>query len=71
MHLKSEALAQISRFFKHPKEIKTSNPVYDNGRPYVYGKQNTLQVYVFGLEAIHSKQKSSGKMRQGSARPGK
>lgn len=31
-------------FFRHPKEIKTSNPVYENGRPYIYGKQNTLQV---------------------------
>ena len=24
-------------------EIQTSNPIYENGRPYVYGKQNTLQ----------------------------
>lgn len=31
-------------FFKHPKEIRTSNPIYENGRPYVYGKQNTLQM---------------------------
>jgi len=31
-------------YFKHPKEIKTSNPIYENGRPYVYGKQNTLQM---------------------------
>lgn len=31
-------------YFKHPKEIRTSNPIYENGRPYVYGKQNTLQM---------------------------
>ena len=31
-------------YFKHPKEIQTSNPIYENGRPYVYGKQNTLQI---------------------------
>lgn len=30
--------------FKHPKEIQTTNPIYENGRPYVYGKQNTLQI---------------------------
>lgn len=28
---------------KHPKEEKTSNPVYEDGRPYVYGKVNTFQ----------------------------
>jgi hypothetical protein len=31
-------------YFKHPKEIQTTNPIYENGRPYVYGKQNTLQM---------------------------
>ena len=31
-------------YFKHPKEIQTTNPIYENGRPYVYGKQNTLQI---------------------------
>ena len=29
---------------KHPKEIKISNPIYENGRPYVYGKQNAFQM---------------------------
>ncbi|MGB1121974.1 MAG: hypothetical protein ACPG08_00520 [Flavobacteriales bacterium] len=31
-------------YFKHPKEIQTTNPIYENGRPYIYGKQNTLQI---------------------------
>ncbi len=29
---------------KHPKEIKISNPIYENGRSYVYGKQNALHM---------------------------
>ncbi len=29
---------------KHPKEIKISNPIYENGRSYVYGKQNAFQM---------------------------
>ncbi len=52
-------------FFKHPKEIKTSNPVYDNGRPYVYGKQNTLQVlrFWFGSHSLKTE-----KLRKDAAR---
>ncbi len=30
--------------YKNPKEERTSNPVYEDGRPYVYGKVNTLQM---------------------------
>jgi hypothetical protein len=29
---------------KHPKEIKISNPIYENGRSYVYGKQNAFHM---------------------------
>ncbi len=29
---------------KHPKEIKISNPIYENGRSYVYGKQNAFHI---------------------------
>lgn len=31
--------------FRHPKEVRTQNPIYENGRPYIYGKQNTLQLF--------------------------
>ncbi|MBN31694.1 MAG: hypothetical protein CL845_06845 [Crocinitomicaceae bacterium] len=43
-------------YFKHPKEIQTTNPVYENGRPYVFGKLNTLQILRlwFGKQNLHA-----------------
>ena len=42
--------------FRHPKELKISNPVYENGRSYVYGKQNALQLLRVwrGYQRLHS-----------------
>lgn len=31
-------------YLRHPKEEKTSNPAYEDGRPYVYGKVNAFHM---------------------------
>ena len=46
---------RVDLAISHPKEIQTSNPIYENGRPYVYGKQNTLQILVwYGKQNLRS-----------------
>lgn len=47
---------KIKRFFefeivsmKHPKEVKTVNPYYENTKGYVYGKLNSLSVWRAGI----------------------
>jgi hypothetical protein len=43
---------------KHPKEVKTFNPFYQNSSGYVYGKQNSLTILRAGvgkLKEINSK----------------
>jgi hypothetical protein len=34
---------------KHPKETKVLNPIFQNARPYVYGKTNTVIPIKFGI----------------------
>ena len=34
---------------KHPKETKVVNPMYDNARPYVFGKMNSVILFRPGL----------------------
>ncbi len=51
--------------FKHPKEEQITNPVYEDGRPYVYGKVNALHLFRVwkGGQKIHSE-----KLRKDAAR---
>jgi len=55
-------------YFKHPKEIRTSNPIYENGRPYVYGKQNTLQMLRlwFGKQSVLALKSRKNGVRYGA-----
>lgn len=54
--------------FKHPKEIQTTNPIYENGRPYVYGKQNTLQILRlwYGRQSLHAEKLRRDAVRFGT-----
>lgn len=47
---------------KHPKEIKTSNPYFDNAKPYIYGKQNVLLLLRsgIGMQRIISRKPGKG-----------
>lgn len=51
--------------FQHPKELRISNPVYENSRPYVYGKQNAL--YLLRLWRGHQRLRSE-KLRKDAVR---
>jgi len=39
---------------KHPKEIKTTNPYYENSRSYFYGKLNNLYIgrFSYGIQKV-------------------
>ena len=48
---------------KHPKEIRTVNPRFDNAKSYIYGKSNTLTVMrgLYGIQnVIYSKAEKTG-----------
>lgn len=48
---------------KHPKEIKTVNPYFDNAKSYVYGKMNTFSILRAGTgiqRTIYSKAERNG-----------
>lgn len=48
---------------KHPKEIKSVNPYFDNARSYVYGKKNTFNILRLGAgrqRTIYSKFERNG-----------
>ena len=48
-------------YFRHEKEEKTYNPVYDDGLPYVFGKVNSLLIFrVF----VESRRELSPKLRK-------
>lgn len=50
-------------YFRHEKEEKTYNPVYDEGLPYVFGKVNSLLIFrVF----VESRRELSPKLRKGA-----
>ena len=48
--------------FKHPKEEKITNPVYEDGRSYVFGKVNSMYLFVFGEAGKNCIPKSFGRM---------
>jgi hypothetical protein len=39
---------------KHPKEVKLSNPWYENSKPFAYGKLNTLLIFRGGVGMQHT-----------------
>jgi len=43
-------------YLRHPKEEKTTNPAYEDGRPYVYGKVNAFHMFrlLAGGQTFHS-----------------
>jgi hypothetical protein len=48
---------------KHPKEVKSVNPYYENAKSFFYGKMNTFTVVRFGIgqqQVIFSKAEKSG-----------
>lgn len=52
-------------FFKHEKEEKTSNPVYNDGLPYVFGKLNSFLVFRINVE---TRKELTPKLRNGAVR---
>tara|TARA_B110000881_G_scaffold102095_1_gene89629 strand:+ start:3038 stop:3826 length:789 start_codon:yes stop_codon:yes gene_type:complete len=52
-------------YFKHEKEEKTSNPVYNDGLPYVFGKLNSFLVFRINIE---TRKELTPKLRQGAVR---
>jgi hypothetical protein len=52
-------------YFRHEKEEKTFNPVYDDGLPYVFGKVNSLLIFrVF----VESRRELSPKLRKSAVK---
>jgi hypothetical protein len=50
-------------YIRHPKEVKTVNPTFDNSKGFFYGKLNSLLVLRFGegfQNVIYSKPEKSG-----------
>ncbi|MGI8892875.1 MAG: hypothetical protein ACR2GN_05380 [Bacteroidia bacterium] len=48
---------------KHPKEIRTVNPRFDNAKSYIYGKSNSLTILrgMYGIQnVLYSKAEKSG-----------
>jgi hypothetical protein len=48
---------------KHPKEIRTVNPYFDNAKPFFYGKLNSITVLRSGIgrqKVLYSKAEKSG-----------
>jgi len=48
---------------KHPKEVKTVNPYFDNAKSYVYGKLNTFNILRLGTgiqRTLYSKAERNG-----------
>lgn len=46
---------------KHPKEVKSINPLYSDAKSYIYGKQNTFSVLRLGIgiqKVINSKSRA-------------
>lgn len=39
---------------KHPKEIKLSNPYYENSKPFAFGKLNTMMIFRGGVGMQHT-----------------
>ena len=52
-------------FFKHEKEEKSSNPVYHDGLPYVFGKINSFLVLRINIE---NRKALTPKLRKGAVR---
>ena len=68
MFLNSKTSRSISTdlvFFKHEKEEKTSNPVYIDGLPYVFGKVNSFIVFRINVE---TRKQLTPKLRKGAVR---
>jgi len=60
---KSSSLAVDLRYFRHEKEEKTANPVYNDGLPYVFGKLNSFLALNIVIE---SKRELTPKLRKGA-----
>ena len=52
-------------FFNHAKEEKTSNPVYSDGLPYVFGKINSFLVFKMNVEM---RKELTPKLRKGAVK---
>ena len=49
--------------YKHPKEIRTTNPFYDNAKGYYYGKLNSFFIFRTGIgfqNTIYTKPEKNG-----------
>ncbi len=49
--------------YKHPKEVKVTNPFYDNAKGYYYGKQNSFFILRSGIgiqNVIYTKPEKNG-----------
>jgi len=52
-------------FFKHEKEERTSNPVYIDGLPYIFGKLNSFLIFRINIE---TRKEITPKLRNGAVK---
>ncbi|PCJ81021.1 MAG: hypothetical protein COA49_06875 [Bacteroidetes bacterium] len=60
---KSKSIAVDLRYFKHEKEEKTVNPVYNDGLPYIFGKVNSFLAFNIVVE---TRKQLTPKLRKGA-----
>jgi len=60
---KSKSIAVDLRYFRHEKEEKTANPVYNDGLPYIFGKVNSFLAFNIVYE---SRKELTPKLRKGA-----